>query len=142
MGLAKSALITHSLECVPFLPTYNTLYLLANFEYWFQKIQFEQRFQARRNEAWFVSWHCLDIFHISTRSRKKLFIQVPSWWADYEEIHLSFAHTQVVFAHHFTLALLKERGSLLFYITVAEHCVHLLSSFFPSAIIGGPVDNA
>lgn len=75
-GLEDIALITHSLAYVAFLRPYDTLYLLSNFEYWLKEVQCEQRFRVRRNAAFFVNWHCVNIFGISARNRKKLFVQV------------------------------------------------------------------
>lgn len=53
-----------------------------------------------------------------------------------------FASTPIVFAYHFSLTLFTERRSVLSRITVAEHCVFALMSFFSSALLGGAVDAA
>lgn len=68
LQMVDNALITHSLKYVAFSRSYDTLHPLTNFEYWFSKITFEQRFWVWRNEALFVNWHCVNIFSIRTRN--------------------------------------------------------------------------
>lgn len=46
----------------------------------------------------------------------------------------------MVFAYYLTLALRKNRRSLLFCIAVAENYVYALLSFFTTPLIGGHVD--
>lgn len=52
--------------------------------------------------------------------------------------HLSIMSAPIVLTYHFSLVLLTERSSLILDITVAEHFVYGLMSFFFSALLGGP----
>lgn len=76
---------------------------------------------------------------ILTSNHEELLVQVASRWVDYEKSRVLFATTSMAFAYHFTLTLLKERRSLLFYNAVTEHCEYVLSSFFSSVPISSPV---
>lgn len=125
-----------------FLRLYETIHCMTNFEYQFKKIQFGQRFRVRRNAALVVNSHRVQNFGMLTCSREDVFVQVPSQRAAYEGSHLPSAPTPMVFAHQFTLALLKERRSVLFRIGVSEDFVYVVLSFFSSAWIGDPVDQA
>lgn len=53
LGLEDIALIAFSLALVTFRRPYYTPHFLANLEYWFKQVQFEQRFRVRRNTALF-----------------------------------------------------------------------------------------
>lgn len=59
---------------------------------------------------------------------------------DYDVRHPLLARTQMIRAYNSTFLLLKEWRSLLFRITINEHCVYDFLSLLSSALTGGPVD--
>lgn len=128
-GLTDAAPTTHSLEYVAFSGPYDSFYRLTNLDYWWEKIQFEQRYRVRYLTALFVNQHCVDFFAIPTRDREKLLDRLPSKWSDYEVSRLLLAPAPMVFAHRSTLAFLTERRSLLFLIAVARYGVSLCCRF-------------
>lgn len=121
---------TYSLEYVAFLPPFDSLYRLTNFEYGWKETEFEQKFRFRRHAALFISWHFFGIFGIPTGDREKFFVREPSWCSDYEKSSLLVATTPMGFAHHSTLVLCVQFRSLFFCIAVAEHYVFALFRFY------------
>lgn len=76
LNLADNAQATNSLDYVEFLRFCDTLHLLSNIEYWFEKLMFEQRFRVWRGETSLVNWHCVNIFGVLTGDRKVLSVHV------------------------------------------------------------------
>lgn len=64
MSLAGDTLVAHSLYSVGFTSVYDALHILTIFDYWLEKIVFEQSYSMRARSRLFVNWHCVGIFAI------------------------------------------------------------------------------
>lgn len=81
LRLVDDAPAIHSPNYVAFTRALIKLYFLANFDYWFKKIVFAQRFCDRTGSNLFCNGHFVDIFGIPTSEREEIFVKVQSWWS-------------------------------------------------------------
>lgn len=62
LDLDDTSNTVHSLDYVPMFRSYDTFYLLINFENCLKDILFAQRYQVIKGMALFVFRQCVDIF--------------------------------------------------------------------------------
>lgn len=132
MDLADAARVLHSLDNVAFIGPFNTIHLFTQFKYRLKKILFHRRFQSRLVVRFFENWHCIYLLRTLSCQCEEFFVQMASWWYQYEGGHLFFAPMPIAFSYHSTSVNRKGGCSLLSSIAVDEHYIDVLMWFFIS----------